>query len=120
MATYRHYGHSMSDPGTSYRTRDEIQEVRKTRDPITGFKDRIITSSLAIEEELKAIDEEVRKEVDEALKIATSDGVLPPEALFTDIYHNTPAQEIRGATIDETIVQPYKTSAHLLKAIGRA
>lgn len=37
----------------SYRTREEIQEVRKTRDPITGFKDRIITAGLVTEEELK-------------------------------------------------------------------
>uniref|UniRef100_A0A1I7WV53 E1_dh domain-containing protein n=1 Tax=Heterorhabditis bacteriophora TaxID=37862 RepID=A0A1I7WV53_HETBA len=40
----------------SYRTRDEIQEVRKTRDPITGFKDRLITSGLATEDTLKSID----------------------------------------------------------------
>ncbi|CAB3405210.1 unnamed protein product [Caenorhabditis bovis] len=120
MATYRYHGHSMSDPGTSYRTRDEIQEVRKTRDPITGFKDRIITSSLATEDELKSIDKEVRKEVDEALKIATTDGVLPLEALYCDIYHNTPALEIRGATIDETVVQKYKTTEEVLKALGRA
>lgn len=43
----------MSDPGTSYRTRDEIQEVRQTRDPITSFREKIISSSLATAEEVK-------------------------------------------------------------------
>lgn len=43
----------MSDPGTSYRTRDEIQEVRQTRDPITLFKEKIIDAGLATAEELK-------------------------------------------------------------------
>lgn len=51
--TYRYSGHSMSDPGTSYRTREEIQEVRQTRDPITGFKERILNANLVTPEEIK-------------------------------------------------------------------
>ena len=43
----------MSDPGTSYRTRDEVQEIRQQRDPITNFRDRITTSQLATAQELK-------------------------------------------------------------------
>lgn len=45
----------MSDPGTSYRTRDEIQEVRATRDPITSLKEKILNNNLATAEELKVI-----------------------------------------------------------------
>lgn len=52
---YRYSGHSMSDPGTSYRTRDEIQEVRQTRDPITSFKEKILSANLATQDELKVI-----------------------------------------------------------------
>lgn len=56
--------------------------------------------------------------VDEAVKSATSDGVLPPEALYADIYANTPNQWIRGATIDDSLVQPFKTTVELLKSQG--
>lgn len=82
MATYRYHGHSMSDPGTryvtwnkflktnrsaftkspnfcSYRTREEIQAVRKSRDPITGFKDKIVSANLATDDELKVSFENV-------------------------------------------------------------
>lgn len=43
----------MSDPGTSYRTRDEIQKVRQTRDPIASFKEKILKAKLVSEDELK-------------------------------------------------------------------
>lgn len=45
----------MSDPGTSYRTREEVQTVRQNRDPITSFKERIITAGLSTAEELKVL-----------------------------------------------------------------
>jgi pyruvate dehydrogenase E1 component alpha subunit len=51
--TYRYSGHSVSDPGTSYRTREEVQDVRQTRDPITSFKEKIVTAGLATTDELK-------------------------------------------------------------------
>lgn len=53
LNTYRYFGHSMSDPGTSYRTRDEIQETRQKRDPINGFKERLLALELATQPELK-------------------------------------------------------------------
>jgi len=88
--TYRYSGHSMSDPGTSYRTREEIQGVRQSRDPITGFKEKLLKSNLATEEELKKIDVQVRKEVDEAVKQARADPELPLSELYTGIYSQLP------------------------------
>eukprot|EP00058_Branchiostoma_floridae_P004295 XP_002589783.1 hypothetical protein BRAFLDRAFT_90463 [Branchiostoma floridae] len=53
VATYRYHGHSMSDPGTTYRPREEIQEMRKTRDPITGLREKLISANIATAEEMK-------------------------------------------------------------------
>jgi len=86
ISTYRYHGHSMSDPGTSYRTRDEVQEMRKTRDPITGFRERIIGAELAEMSEIKAIELEVKQSVDADVKKAKSDGEIGEEELYFDIY----------------------------------
>ncbi|XP_056313684.1 pyruvate dehydrogenase E1 component subunit alpha, somatic form, mitochondrial-like [Danio aesculapii] len=53
LQTYRYHGHSMSDPGISYRTREEIQEVRSKSDPISMLKDRMLSNNMASVEELK-------------------------------------------------------------------
>jgi pyruvate dehydrogenase E1 component alpha subunit len=95
-ATYRYSGHSMSDPGTSYRSRDEIQEVRQKRDPITSFKDRIIETGLVTADELKKIDVEVKKEVDAATAFAKSDGEIGLNETTCDIYSANLAGDVRG------------------------
>lgn len=43
----------MSDPGTTYRTREEIQRMRSTQDPIRGLQRYIEDWGLASEEDLK-------------------------------------------------------------------
>jgi pyruvate dehydrogenase E1 component alpha subunit len=86
LATYRYGGHSMSDPGTTYRTREEIQHMRSTSDPITGLKHILIENGVASEADLKAIDKEARKIVDEALKIAEAAPEPSLKEFYTDIY----------------------------------
>uniref|UniRef100_A0A8C4KBZ1 Pyruvate dehydrogenase E1 component subunit alpha n=1 Tax=Dromaius novaehollandiae TaxID=8790 RepID=A0A8C4KBZ1_DRONO len=93
LQTYRYHGHSMSDPGISYRTREEIQEVRSKSDPITLLKDRMVNSNLASIEELKEIDVAVRKEIEEAAQFATTDPEPPLEELGHHIYFNEPPFE---------------------------
>ncbi|XP_067010719.1 pyruvate dehydrogenase E1 component subunit alpha, mitochondrial [Anabrus simplex] len=110
-ATYRYHGHSMSDPGTSYRSRDEIQEVRQTRDPINLFREKLITSGLATSEELKKIDDAIRAEVDEVAKKAKSDPEIGLDELAADIYSLPIEQTVRG-------VVPWDRHPH--KRIGEA
>lgn len=83
MVTYRYGGHSMSDPGTSYRTRDEVQQMRSNNDPIAGLKTRIIEWGVTTEDELKAIDKKAKQEVDQAVEEAKASPVPDPKKVFT-------------------------------------
>ena len=86
MKTYRYHGHSMSDPGITYRDRNEVSEVRQSRDPIENVKKRILEAEFATEEELKETEKEIRAEVQSALAAAKASSELPADALFEDIY----------------------------------
>ena len=103
--TYRYGGHSMSDPGTTYRTRDEIQHMRSKNDPIAGLKMHLLELGIATEEEIKAYDKAARKYVDEQVELA--DAAPAPEAkmsiLFEDVY--VPGSEtptLRGRLQEDT------------------
>ena len=62
-STYRYHGHSMSDPGVTYRSRDEIKHVRDFRDPIMLVKHMLIENSWATEKELKEIEKGIRASI---------------------------------------------------------
>jgi len=88
MNTYRYVGHSMSDPGTTYRTREEVTAARAERDPIDKVKLWLTQFKLATEEELKEIDAAARKEMDDAVAFSTESPFPPASELFTDIYNH--------------------------------
>ena len=85
MQTYRYRGHSMSDPA-KYRTREEVDEVRKTRDPIDHLQERLEKLGYADEAELKAIDTEVKRIVADAAEFARTSPEPEPSELYTDVY----------------------------------
>lgn len=76
----------MSDPGTTYRTREEIQRMRSTQDPIRGLQRYISEWGLASEDDLKAVDKEAKAEVDAAVEEAKQSPYPDEKELWTDIY----------------------------------
>jgi pyruvate dehydrogenase E1 component alpha subunit len=88
MVTYRYRGHSMSDPA-KYRPKEEVQKMRSEHDPIEQVKDRLIAKKWAKDEDLKAIDKEVRQIVSDAAEFAQSNPEPDPGELWTDIYLET-------------------------------
>jgi len=78
MDTYRYHGHSMSDPGVTYRTRDEVSGVRKARDPVALVKKWLLDMELAAPDEIKAIEQAQKLEVEQAVKAAVA--AAPPPA----------------------------------------
>jgi len=81
--TYRYRGHSMSDPAR-YRTREEVQGMRENRDPITHIE-RDLAAVGVKEEELKAIDKEIKDIVVGAAKFAEDAPEPAPSELYTDV-----------------------------------
>ena len=84
MKTYRYRGHSMSDPA-KYRSREEVQEVREKRDPIEHLGQKLIERELATEDDLKAIDKEIRAIVNAAASFASESPEPAPEELYADV-----------------------------------
>ena len=84
MKTYRYRGHSMSDPA-KYRTRDEVNQVKETSDPIEHAKQLLLDAGWATEEQLKERDKSVRSVVNEAAEFSKASPEPDPSELWTDV-----------------------------------
>lgn len=82
----------------SYRSRDEVQSVRKTRDPIVNLREKLLDSGLADTDDIKRLEKEAKVEVEAAVKIAESDPDPTLDDLFLDLYadDNMEGRKIRG------------------------
>jgi len=100
--TYRYHGHSMSDPGISYRSREEVESIRANRDCIEMTKKRLLDSGWATAEELKAVVKEVRAQVDQEAAEAKSAKELPTSELCQDIYAGAPPPFIRAVDVEKS------------------
>jgi len=82
--TYRFRGHSVADPA-KYRTKEEVQKWME-RDPIGTLAQRIRTLGIANDEQLKALDEETKAQVQDAVRFAEESPVPAPETVYEYVY----------------------------------
>ncbi|MGR3803891.1 pyruvate dehydrogenase (acetyl-transferring) E1 component subunit alpha [Marinibacterium profundimaris] len=91
VKTYRYRGHSMSDPA-KYRTREEVQKIREEKDAIEHVRDLLLTGEHATEEDLKAIDKEIKSVVNASADFAKDSPEPHPDELWTDIITDVAPQ----------------------------
>ncbi len=85
MVTYRYRGHSMSDPA-KYRSREEVQKMREEHDAIDHVRQMLLQGKHASEDDLKAIDKEIKAVVNESADFARESPEPALSELWTDIY----------------------------------
>jgi pyruvate dehydrogenase E1 component alpha subunit len=85
MMTYRYRGHSMSDPA-KYRTREEVEKMKTEKDAIEHIRDLLLGAGLASDEDLKAIDKDIKEIVNASAEFAKESPEPDLSELWTDIY----------------------------------
>lgn len=105
METYRYHGHSMSDPDTTYRSREDIKKKREHDDPIGMLRARIVDAGFATEDELKAIEKTIKQAVqaDYEAALASPEPALPE--LQNHIFKDEKLSNIRGCDLLTTYSQ---------------
>jgi pyruvate dehydrogenase E1 component alpha subunit len=84
--TYRIMGHTIGDPLT-YRLKGEVEEWQgPVHDPILRFKNYLLEHQLVKEDQLEAIDEEVRQGIAAAVHFALASPEPEVETLWDDVY----------------------------------
>jgi len=84
VLTYRYRGHSMSDPA-KYRSKDEVSQYKDDHDPLLILKKVMLEEAEIPEDEIRAIEKEVKSVINEAADFAQESPELPPEELWTDV-----------------------------------
>jgi len=110
--TYRYLGHSKNDP-RAYRTKEEEKQW-KERDAIRRFRQWLLENTVATEEEISAIDDDVEKEAAEAIEFAENSPYPPLEEIVKDVYVEEDFAEIerkKGTKVVESITEFGSTEA---------
>jgi pyruvate dehydrogenase E1 component alpha subunit len=88
ITTYRYQGHSMGDP-QRYRKKEEVTQWEKT-DPIGIYNHHLTAEKIATKPELAKVEEDVEKEVQEAVDFAETSPEPGVDTLFDFVYADKP------------------------------
>ena len=83
--TYRFEGHYFGEPQV-YRTREEVEEARRSRDPIIKFGAMLVKEQGMSEEELQALASSASSDVEAALEFAQQSPDPPAEGYQEYVY----------------------------------
>jgi pyruvate dehydrogenase E1 component alpha subunit len=86
IRTYRYRGHSVADPDNTYRSKTEVDEYRRTKDPVHLFHDALVAEGVLDEEAAAHIDAEARAEADESANFAEASPFPTLEEISQDVY----------------------------------
>jgi pyruvate dehydrogenase E1 component alpha subunit len=89
IRTYRYRGHSVADPDNTYRPKTEIEEYRRTKDPIQTFQQQLIAAKILTEAEAEEIDQAARAEAEAAAEFAEASPFPTTEDIQNDVYWET-------------------------------
>ncbi len=86
IRTYRYRGHSVADPDNTYRSKVEIEEYRRTKDPIQVFQNTLLVEGVLTDALIEQIDAEARAEAETAAEFAEVSPYPTPEDIQSDVY----------------------------------
>jgi len=84
--TYRYRGHSVADPDNTYRSKDEIEEYRRTKDPLLIFERQLAAEGVLAAEVAERINKEARAEADLAAEFAEASPFPTAADIQSDVY----------------------------------
>ena len=99
--TYRYRGHSVADPDNTYRAKAEIEEYRRTKDPIQVFQDALTAEGVLTEALIGQIDQAARAEAEAAAEFAEASPYPTVEDIQQDVYWEAdhPAERKSGGRL---------------------
>ncbi|WP_101066653.1 thiamine pyrophosphate-dependent dehydrogenase E1 component subunit alpha [Roseovarius salinarum] len=92
LMTYRYHGHHVGDINREYyRSKDEEKDWKENKDPIIKFRSWLVEQGIAGEDEIEAMNAEVKKDAEEAVAYAEA-APYPDQSevdmhVYTDIEH---------------------------------